>query len=96
MSYYSFNLLAAVREAASRLDGEFTYVGVCRLIKEEHPEFCGGDSHVVKAYLIKLVREGRLARVKPPGVRGRAPAAYRNAGGADRAPAFGAKEGGKK
>ena len=96
MSYYSFNLLAAVREAASRLDGEFTYVEVCRLIKEEHPEFCGGDSHVVKAYLIKMAREGRLVRVKPPDGRGRAPAAYRNAVGADRVPALGAKEVGEK
>ena len=81
MGSYSFNLLGAVREAASRLEGEFTYMEVCRLIKEEHPEFCGGDSQVVKAYLIKLAREGRLVRVKPPDVRGRAPGVYRNAGG---------------
>jgi hypothetical protein len=90
VSYYPFNLLAAVREAVGRLDGEFTYVEVCRLIKEEHPAFHGGDSQVVKGYLIKLMREGRLIRVKPPSVRGRTPAAYRNAGVADRAPAFGA------
>ena len=81
MSYYPFNLLGAVREAASRLEGEFTYVEVCRLIKEEHPDFYGGDSQVVKAHLIKLVREGRLVRVKPPDVRGRAPGVYRNDGG---------------
>jgi hypothetical protein len=59
MYSYSYNLLGAVREAASRLDGEFTYVEVCRLIKEEHPDFHGGDSQVVKAYLIKLMRECR-------------------------------------
>ena len=83
MSYYSFNLLAAVRMAVGRLEGEFTYLEVCRLIKEEHPDFHGGDSQVVKAYLIKLMREGRLVRVKPPDVRGRAPGVYRKVGDKD-------------
>ena len=80
MGHYPFNLMGAVREAAPRIEGEFTYVEVCRLIKEEHPEFGLGDSYIVKNYLIGLVREGRLVRVKAPGVRGRTPAVYRKVG----------------
>jgi hypothetical protein len=56
MHYYSFNLLRAVRDAASRLTGEFTSREVARLVKEEHPEFGLGDSYIVSSYLSALVR----------------------------------------
>ena len=81
MSYYSFNLLGAVREAASRLTGEFTCREVVRLIKEEHPEFGDGDSYRVNNYLNMLAKQGRLVRVKSTDRRARTPGVFRNAGG---------------
>ena len=84
MGYYHFNLLGAVREAASRLEGEFTYLEVVRLIKEEHPEFGDGDSYRVNNYLNLLVKQGRLVRVKATDRRAGTPGVYRHAGGGDK------------
>jgi hypothetical protein len=77
---YSFNLLAAVRDAASRLTGEFTYREVARLVEEEHPGFGDSYSYTVNNYLNMLARQGKLVRVKATDRRAHMPGVFRNAG----------------
>ena len=82
MHTYHFNVLAAVREAASRLAGEFTHREVVRLVGEKHPGFGDSYGYTVNKYLNLLAKQGRLVRVKAADRTARTPGVYRNPGDA--------------